>query len=304
MAREVFLSYRSEDKAAADRLCEGLESRGIECWIAPRNIPPGTEWPAAIVEAIGACRVFVMLLSAHSLNAKQISREAELADKQGCQIITFRLENVEPPPGLSYFLGNIQWLDAFGDQFDAAMAQLAQVISKAPQAVVTQQALPSAPPAPPTTVPATSKPLPWLGLAGVVAALVIGGGVWLGTRPPKPNPEPVPPTDEMSQAKAVADRFLTERETGQAEAAWADFADTVQSHQDKPKWLATQAALLKHGHITNKFNGCTVAGNGFYCDYTMAAADGATGQDKIWLIRDRDSNWKISRSEWRMAPKG
>jgi hypothetical protein len=109
----------------------------------------------------------------------------------------------------------------------------------------------------------------------------------------------------MSQAKTVADRFLTERETGQADAAWSEFADTVQSHQDKAKWLATQAGLQKHGHITNKFNGCTVAGNGFYCDYAMEGADKATGQDKIWLIRDRDGNWKISRSEWRMAaPKG
>jgi len=293
MAREVFLSYRSEDKAAADRVCAGLESLGIECWIAPRNIPPGTEWPAAIVEAIGACRVFVMLLSAHSLNAKQISREAELADKQGCQIITFRLENVEPPPGLSYFLGNIQWLDAFGDQFEPALAQLAQVIRKAPEAAVPRAAA--------MPVPAAGKPVPWVGVAGVVAALAVGGGIWLGTRSPNTSPVPVAPADGMSQAKEVAERFLTERETGHADEAWAEFADTVQSHQDKPKWLAAQAGLQKHGHITNKFKGCTVAGNGFYCDYTMAGADGAAGQDKIWLIRDRDGNWKISKSEWRMT---
>jgi len=108
MALDVFRSYRSEDKAEAERLCSGLEGNGIPCWMAPRNIPIGTEWPAAIVEAIGACKVFVMVLSSNLKNENQISREAELADKQGCQIITFRIEDV-PPPGLAYFLGNIQW---------------------------------------------------------------------------------------------------------------------------------------------------------------------------------------------------
>jgi TIR domain len=142
----VFISYTSEDKAAADRLCEGLESQNIACWIAPRNIPAGTEWPTAIVEAIGACKAFISILSSHSIQTKQLAREVEIADKRGCQILAFRIENVEPPPALNYFVGNIQWLDAFGDQFNGAVARVVQFVEKTPETergyLPTQKAIP------------------------------------------------------------------------------------------------------------------------------------------------------------------
>lgn len=124
MSRDVFISYRSEDRAAAEGICAGLERENISCWIAPRDIPPGKEWPTAISEGIQSARVFVIVLSSNSRNAKQIAREAELADRQGLNFIAFRVENVEPPPALSYFLENLQWLDGFGDQFDSAVARL------------------------------------------------------------------------------------------------------------------------------------------------------------------------------------
>jgi hypothetical protein len=117
-SRDVFISYRSEDRSAAERMC----------WIAPRDILPGKEWATAIVEGIYSSRVLVVVLSSHSISAKQISREAGLADERGLTIITFRAENVVPPPALSYFLGNLQWLDGFGDQFDNAVARLVEVV--------------------------------------------------------------------------------------------------------------------------------------------------------------------------------
>jgi len=174
MAHDVFLSYRSEDKAEAERLCSGLEGNGIPCWIAPRDIPIGTEWPAAIVAAIGACKIFVMVLSSHSKNAKQISREAELADKQGCQIITSRIEDVQPPPELTFFLGNIQWLDAFGGQFDAAVARLVRLIKKAPWQAV---------------VPPRGKPGNWLGFAAAGGVCVMGAVLWFAMHRSEPSPD-------------------------------------------------------------------------------------------------------------------
>jgi phage FluMu protein Com len=47
---DVFLSYSSKDKPTADAACAVLEARGLRCWIAPRDIIPGKEWGAAIVE--------------------------------------------------------------------------------------------------------------------------------------------------------------------------------------------------------------------------------------------------------------
>lgn len=40
-ARDAFISYANQDTAVADALCAHLERRGVSCWIAPRDVPPG-----------------------------------------------------------------------------------------------------------------------------------------------------------------------------------------------------------------------------------------------------------------------
>lgn len=61
MAPQVFISYASADKAVADVVCVALENAGITVWIAPRDIKPGTDFPAAIVEAVNSVRVLLIL---------------------------------------------------------------------------------------------------------------------------------------------------------------------------------------------------------------------------------------------------
>ena len=52
MAINVFLSYAAADKAAAMAVLAGLEGNGVGCWIAPRDIPAGSEYGQQIVEAL------------------------------------------------------------------------------------------------------------------------------------------------------------------------------------------------------------------------------------------------------------
>ena len=49
MGAQVFISYSSKDKPVGDAACAVLEQRGFRCWIAPRDIVPGTEWGEAII---------------------------------------------------------------------------------------------------------------------------------------------------------------------------------------------------------------------------------------------------------------
>jgi hypothetical protein len=63
MPKDVFLSYSSSDKAAAETVLAGLEGQGIRCWIAPRDIPAGSEYGEQIVDAIKACRLVVLVFS-------------------------------------------------------------------------------------------------------------------------------------------------------------------------------------------------------------------------------------------------
>src|SRR5215213_1012674 len=50
--RDIFISHSSRDKPAADAVCAALERAGLRCWIAPRDIVPGTDWSAAIVDGL------------------------------------------------------------------------------------------------------------------------------------------------------------------------------------------------------------------------------------------------------------
>lgn len=124
MATDVFISYCRENSADADRICQFLEQNNVSCWMAPRNIPGGMEWPEAIVEGIKGSRILLVLLSASTQRSKQIGRELTLASDNDLTVITVRLDDVPAPDKLQYFTSNLQWIDAFGDRFNDGLAKL------------------------------------------------------------------------------------------------------------------------------------------------------------------------------------
>ena len=79
MAHEVFISYSSKDKTVADAVCTSIENRNIGCWIAPRDVPPGLPYAAALVSAIHDSKVFVLVLSEGSNSSGAVMREVEEA---------------------------------------------------------------------------------------------------------------------------------------------------------------------------------------------------------------------------------
>ena len=127
-SHEVFLSHSSKDKAWADAACAVLEGRRVRCWVAPRDIAPGTEWGASIIKGIDACRVLVLILSAHSNSSGQVRREVERAISKGLAVLPFRVEEVTPDGALEYAIGNTHWLDAFSPPVEHKMELLADSV--------------------------------------------------------------------------------------------------------------------------------------------------------------------------------
>jgi beta-glucanase (GH16 family) len=112
MTHDVFISYSSKDKPIADAICANLEAAGIRCWIAPRDIAPGEDWPTAIARAISHSRIMVLVFSASSNSSDDVGRELILAANSKLIIIPFKIENIEPEPGKQYYLARTHWLDA------------------------------------------------------------------------------------------------------------------------------------------------------------------------------------------------
>ena len=127
-AFDVFISYTSSDKTTADAVCATLEASGIRCWIAPRDILPGADWSAAIVEALGRCRLLVLVFSASANESTQIRNEVVQAVNNGLAIVPFRIEATLPSKSLAYFIGGVHWLDALTPPLEAHIRTLVSTV--------------------------------------------------------------------------------------------------------------------------------------------------------------------------------
>jgi uncharacterized RDD family membrane protein YckC len=92
MAHDVYISYSNEDKAATDAICAGLEAAGLICWIAPRDLGPGSIYSTSIAAAIAACGVVVEVVSESSLVSEKRRSELDEALYDGKVVIPFHVE--------------------------------------------------------------------------------------------------------------------------------------------------------------------------------------------------------------------
>lgn len=100
----------------------------MKCWIAPRDITPGTEWGAAIVDGIDRSRVMVLIFSANANQSPQVRREVERAISKSIPILPLRIEDIRPQGSLEFALSNTHWLDAFAAPADERLTQLAESV--------------------------------------------------------------------------------------------------------------------------------------------------------------------------------
>jgi TIR domain len=141
--RDVFVSYSQPDRDAALELVSSVESHGIECWVAPRDIAPAADWAEEIIDAITAARVMVLVFSASANASPQVRREVERAVHKGVTVLPVRIEDVLPAKSLEYFLSTQHWLDAFPAPRAPHYARLCAYLS-AILAADTPHALPTA----------------------------------------------------------------------------------------------------------------------------------------------------------------
>jgi hypothetical protein len=128
MPFDAFISHSSRDKIAADTCCAMLEKAGVRCWIAPRDVKPGTEYGASIIDGIDQSRLMVLIFSSSANDSSQIRREIERAVSKSKPIIPVRIEEVTPTKSMEYFLGAIHWLDALTLPIEKHFQQLSETV--------------------------------------------------------------------------------------------------------------------------------------------------------------------------------
>ena len=182
-ARCIFISYASQDAALAQKVCSALEGAGFTCWIAPRDVVPGTLYADGIVRAINESTILVLVLSEHSTTSPHVGKELERASSKRHPIIALRTDTAPLPPAFEYFLSESQWIEAGAGATDGAIAQLTSAVRRHLLPGSTATAIPS-PAAHAVKRPAAMPRRFWaIASAGIVltlaAAYFFANEVWL-----------------------------------------------------------------------------------------------------------------------------
>jgi hypothetical protein len=126
--KSVFISHASKNFKLADEIREMLESTGVSCWIAPREIPPGYQYGTAIVEAVRDCTITLLLLTDEANKSKAVENEIERAFGYQKVIVPLRIREVKPATGLEFFISNAQWVDAIVSPLKSRIDQIVNIV--------------------------------------------------------------------------------------------------------------------------------------------------------------------------------
>ena len=125
---DVFISYASHDAAVANDVSAALESQGIRCWIAPRDVTPGAFYADEIVHAIDACKAIVLILSNNAAASPHVLREIERGTSKRRPVLSLRIDQAQLPAGLQYFLNTSHWLDAVSGNIALSFPKLVSAV--------------------------------------------------------------------------------------------------------------------------------------------------------------------------------
>lgn len=178
MRQDVFISHSSEDASVAASVCEALERRGLQCWIAPRDIGPGENFQEAIVRAIRGVRAMVLVFTGNANDSSEIKKEVALASQNRLVVIPLRVEDVLPNDAFAYELSTRQWIDAFED-WDRAMVRVAEQLAliTAAQPSAATGAGPGGGSRRAAATGARGRVARWGAAVAALLAVVVGGGL-------------------------------------------------------------------------------------------------------------------------------
>jgi TolB-like protein/Flp pilus assembly protein TadD len=202
----VFVSYASQDATTANHVVATLEQRGLKCWIAPRDVVPGTLYADEIVGAINDAIAVVLILSKQAVESPHVGKEIERASSKRRPIIALRTDSAPLTRAFEYFLSESQWIEVRQGGIETAITALVSAVCRHLDAPAPSPSLNHAPSetAGPTRALLRVK---WLALAAAV--LIVVGLAYIGadrlrlSKPAAGGPRPAAVTRAVNE-KSIA----------------------------------------------------------------------------------------------------
>ncbi len=103
----VFVCYSHADRELVYPEIRRLQSQGFLVWYDD-GITPGSEWNAAIADAIERCSVFLYYVTPHSVASEHCRREVVFAVEQSCSVQAVHAQQTAVPAALRLLLSHRQ----------------------------------------------------------------------------------------------------------------------------------------------------------------------------------------------------
>ncbi len=132
----VFISYykgkdkSTKDRNVADKICSALESRGIRCWMAPRDVLPGDEDVKAMIDAVMQSKVLVLIFSLNADKSHWVKSEVRKALDEKITIIPFCIENGFDRSILGFMVGSSHRINAHTQPRRKHLDKLVEAVSE------------------------------------------------------------------------------------------------------------------------------------------------------------------------------
>ncbi len=127
--KEIFISYSTLDTASAETVRNVLEKNGLSCWMAPRDIPGGSNYTKEIPLAIRNCKVFVLILSQNAQSSHWVLKELDSAVNCGKVILPFMLDDCILNDEFNFLLTGAQRYAAYQKKAEVMQSLIGRIRS-------------------------------------------------------------------------------------------------------------------------------------------------------------------------------
>lgn len=113
---QVFISHSSREHDEAMNIVGQLESHGIRCWIAPRDLTVGSSYIKEIPRAISSCPHFLLVQSENSQNSQWVDKELILALNHQKHVLPLMVQAHDINDKYAFLLADIQFRPYYQDR--------------------------------------------------------------------------------------------------------------------------------------------------------------------------------------------
>lgn len=125
---KIFISYSSKERNIADKVKLYLQSIGMDCWMAPNSISPGSNYTKEIPTAISNSNAVVLILSKFAQESNWVPKEIDSAINKGVKIIPLQIDDKPLNEQFGFMLSQSQRIDAH-NRFSLALDDLKKALT-------------------------------------------------------------------------------------------------------------------------------------------------------------------------------